>query len=461
MVHAHDLAGPDPVWNPLKMMQVINQANEDQIGWMTGLLEEYGDVVLMEFLGQKIVLISNPDYFQEVLVTKAKSFIKGMDYRDTRRGLARFVGNGILVSDGEFWRKQRKLVAPAFHAMRIRDYAETMAQFSEDAVEKWQDKQQLDIADEMMRLTLRIVAQTLFSLDLRDDEEVATVGETMEKVNESSVASSLLPTWLPTPRELSTRKAIKDMDKMVYGIIEERRQDLQDTGDLLSMLLLAEDDEGNRMSDKQVRDEAVTLFLAGHETTANALNWTFWLLAQNPEAEAKLQQELDTVLQGRTPTLEDLENLPYTEMVIKESMRLMPPVSGVGRETAEDVQIGDVLIPKGTEVGLFFYGVHRDERYWNDPEAFKPERFDPEHGEEHHKYAYLPFGAGMRVCVGFSFAMMEAQLLLATIAQRFSLSLVEGHVVKPVSRITMYPEGGLPMIAHERVVENEPELAMA
>lgn len=459
MVHAYELDGPDPIWNPLRLMKVMQQANDDQIGWMMGMTEEYGDILLVELLGQKVLLVSNPDYFQEILVTKAKSFQKGMDYKDSKRGLARFVGNGILVSDGEFWRKQRKLVAPAFHVMRIRDYAETMAQFSEDAVNRWHDNAQLDIADEMMRLTLRIVAQTLFSLDLQGDADVETVGSTMEEMNKQSVATSFLPTWVPTRSELSSRKALRDMDELVYSIIAERRKDLHDNGDLLSMLLLAEDDEGNRMSDKQVRDEAVTLFLAGHETTANAINWTFWLLAQNPDAEAKLHEELDTVLQGRTPTLEDLKQLPYTEMVIKESMRLMPPVTGVGRETIEDVQIGDVFIPQGTEIGLFFYRIHRDARYWNDPLAFKPERFHPEYGEDYHKYAYLPFGAGMRVCVGFSFAMMEAQLLLATIAQRFSLSLIEGHVVKPVSRITMYPEGGLPMIAHARERVLEPEMA--
>jgi cytochrome P450 len=225
------------------------------------------------------------------------------------------------------------------------------------------------------------------------------------------------------------------------------------------MLIMAEDEDGQRMTDKQLRDEAVTLFLAGHETTANTMNWTFMLLAQNPEIAKILHEELDTVLAGRTPNLADLRNLPYTEMVIKESMRLYPPVPGAGRQAIEDVQIGEYLIPKGTNVGTFWYAAHLNPLYWDEPMAFRPERFSKENEATINRYAYLPFGGGPRICVGNSFAMMEAQILLATIAQKFTLSLDPNHIIKPEARITMYPKDGLPMTAHEREPIQQPEFA--
>ena len=260
---------------------------------------------------------------------------------------------------------------------------------------------------------------------------------------------------MPTPQKFRADRAVRELDRIVYGMINERRASGEDKGDLLSMLLLAEDEDGSRMSDKQARDEAVTLFLAGHETTANALNWTWYLLAQHPEVEAKLHDELDTVLAGQPPTLDDLKRLPYTEMVMKESMRLYPPAWSFSREALEDIQLGDYTVPKGSVVAILGYLTHRDPRWWDAPEAFMPERFSEENEANIPRYVYIPFGGGPRICIGNSFAMMEARLLLATIASRYRLALSPGQKVEPQPLITLNPKNGLPMTlrVRERVRE--------
>jgi cytochrome P450 len=442
------IPGPAPVNNLYKVYKLFKQFNSNSLGLLDGLHAQYGDLVRLDVMGQPQIFISNPDIFREIMVTKANSFEKDNDYKDKKRGLARFLGDGILVIDGEFWKKQRKQVQPAFHTSRISEYAETMVNYTAEMLQEWATAKRLDIADEMMKLTLRIVARTLFNTDIRAN--IGEIDATMQAVNESSGSNSLVPTWIPTPKELKTRKAIRDMNTYVYGLIKERRANVKDEGDLLSMLLLAEDEDGNKMTDKQLRDEAVTLFLAGHETTANTLNWTFFYLAQYPEIEARLHEELDRVLAGRKPSLADLRQLPYTEKVIKESMRFMPAVSGVGRKSIEDVQVGDYLIEKGTSIILNFYTTHRDSRYWDEPLSFMPERFTDEKEKERHRYAYIPFGAGARVCVGFSFAIMEANLLLAAIAQNYRLRLEAGQEIIPMARITTYPKDGLPMRLEKR-----------
>lgn len=447
-----DIPGPDPIGNIFGALKLFRAFNTDSLGTIQGFKDTYGDLVMLDVLGTKQLLTSNADMFREVLVTKGKSFHKDKDYKDSKKGLARFFGNGLIVSDGEFWKKQRKLVQPAFHVSRIADYADTMGRYTDDMLINWHGQDQIDVAHEMMLLTLRIVAQTIFDTDVQNN--ATNITGAIEAVNETAGRNSLLPAWVPTPQELLARRSLRELDDYVYQLIQERRADTRDHGDLLSMLLLAQDEDGQGMSDRELRDEAVGLFLAGHETTANALNWTFWLLAQNPDVEAKLHDELDTVLAGRTPSMQDLRNLPYTEMVIKESMRWMPPVSGVGRQAIEDVQIGEYNIDAGTSFILNFYSVHHDERYWDNPSEFRPERFSESESADRHRYAYLPFGGGARVCVGNSFAMMEAQILLATIAQKFTLSLDPNQKVIPVARISTYPKDGLPM----RLQQREPVL---
>jgi cytochrome P450 len=300
----------------------------------------------------------------------------------------------------------------------------------------------------MMHLTVLIVAKTLFDADV--DGDVERTAAAVDTIQHFSSERTLLPTWIPTPRELAARKARRDLDEIIYGIIREWRAKGEDKGDLLSMLLLARDDEGKGMTDQQARDEVATLFLAGHETTSNLLTWTWYLLAKHPEVESKLHDELDTVLAGKLPTLADLDRLPYTEMVIKESMRVYPPVWGFSREAIEDVEIDGYHIPKGSVVGALTYIAHHDARWFPDPERFDPERFSPENEKNIPRYAYLPFGGGPRVCIGNAFALMEARLILATIASRFRLTLSPGYEAEILPQVTLGVKGGLPMTVRVR-----------
>ncbi len=457
MKDMHTLPGPPPVKTIIQAIRMLKEINSRSLDLINGWIAEYGRNIKLEILGETQLLITEPEMMREVLVTKANKFVKPRDYTSKERGLARFLGNGLVTSDGEFWKRQHKLVQPALHVKRIQAYADVMGQFTEEAIATWDDGAHLDIAHEMMRLTLRIVAQTLFSTSV--DADVDAFDKAMKAANNIAGQYSILPTWIPTPAELSARKALQGLDNVVYALIADWRQRGEDSGDLLSMLMLARDDENVGMTDKQIRDEAVTLFSAGHDTTANALSWTFKLLSENPEAAAKLHAELDAVLGGRTPTLADLPNLPYTEMVIKESMRLHPPAANAGRLALEDVQIGDYLIKKGTSVLLFWYATHRHAAHWENPLAFQPERFSKANESNINRYAYLPFGAGPRVCVGNLFAMMEAQILLATIAQKFKLELKPGHEVIAVNRVVTFPKGGLPMIVRERVPQYDEQVA--
>ena len=298
--------GPPPrSANILSQLQFMREFGRDPLAFIGDLYDRYGDTVYFRIGDFNVFLLANPDHIHEVTVRQASKFHKGSDYKDTERGLARFLGNGLLTSDGEFWKRQRKLVQPALHVRRIEAYADTMVTYAEQMLDGWEDGARLDIDDEMMRLTLLIVARTLFDADASG--AAARIGEVMTVFQRMANDPDILPNWVPTPKHLRERGALRDMDDIIYSIINERRGTdghIDDRGDLLSMLLLAQDDEdGEGMTDKQVRDEAVTLFLAGHETTANALNWTWYLLAHNPEAEAKLHAELDAVLGGRSPTL--------------------------------------------------------------------------------------------------------------------------------------------------------------
>lgn len=444
-----ELKGIPPINNPVKAMSLFNR--ENLMTLLSDSFAEYGDSFTMTALGESHILTRDPQWFREVLITHNASFIKDVGYTDEKKGLARFVGQGILTSNGEFWKRQRKLVAPALHTRRIEAYAEAMAHYADQQTQAWRDGQRLDIAHEMSQATLMVVGKTLFSFDASAETE--RVGRAMHAIQQFD-NSSLLPTWIPTPMELRARRAKQDLDEMVYGLIAQRRHQA-DNGDLLSMLLEARDDDGNAMSDKQVRDEAVTLFLAGHETTANTLNWTWMALAQNPQVEAKLHAELDRVLAGRLPSLADLRQLPYTEMVIKESLRLYPPAWSYSRYATETVTIAGYEVPKGSILMLFPYFMHRNPALFEDPLRFNPERFSPENEAKIEKYTYMPFGGGPRVCIGNSFAMMEATLMLATMAQKWQLRMDAGQVVRPYLAITMNPWGGLPMTLHKRTPQTQ------
>ncbi len=420
----------------------------DPLTFFTRIARDYGDVVLVRQLNTPLYLVSHPDYIESILVTHNQNFVKSIGLRRSRL----LLGNGLLTSEGDFWRHQRRLIQPAFHRQRIATYGETMVAYAERTASHWQDKTTFDIHHEMMRLTLQIVAKTLFDADVTQDTD--EVGQALEVVLRQFIARAatgfLLPETVPTPGNLRMRRAVERLDRIIYRIIEERRKEDKDHGDLLSILLCAQDDEGTTMTDKQLRDEMMTLFLAGHETTAIALSWTWYLLSQNPQAEEKLHAELNTVLGGRSPTVADLAQLPYTDAVVKESMRLYPPAWVVGRESLNAFELGDYSLPKHATLLMSQWVMHRHPRYFDEPERFQPERWLD--GLEHRlpRFAYFPFGGGPRQCIGNSFAVMEANLLLATLAQRFQLELASHACIKPLPAITLRPRYGIPMVLHRR-----------
>ena len=409
--------------------------------------EKYGDLTYSQIGPVGYYQVTSPELTRQVLVEKADKFVKP---RRFKFALGHFLGQGLLTNDGDPWRRQRRLAQPAFHSKRIENYAQTMVDYSQQAVAEWRDGQTRDVAADMMQLTLRIVAKTLFDSDItRDSKTVASTMPILLDMAEHDLnAIFLLPSWLPTAKRRRQQGAIAKINQVIQHIIEERRRSKVDHGDLLSMLMLAVDDDdknGGQMTDQQLRDVAMTIFLAGHETTANVMNWTWYLLAQHPEIEAKPHAELDQALTGRCPTLKDLANLPYTEQIIKESMRLFPPAPGVIREAVEPVELGGYMIQPGKILSVAIYSMHHDARYFEDPSEFKPERFSKENEASIPRYAYIPFSSGPRVCIGNSFAMMEARLVLATIAQQVCFSLAPGQVVKGETLITLRPKGGLPM----------------
>ncbi|MGC2391439.1 MAG: cytochrome P450, partial [Candidatus Acidiferrum sp.] len=402
--------------------------NGDPLRYFTEIVREYGDFVGLHILNFRILLINHPDQIEDVLVNHPRKFVKGRVLQANKR----VFGKGLLTSEGEFWLRQRRLVQPAFHRARIAGYASTMVEYAERLVCEWQDGEERDIHKEMMRLTLQIVGKTLFDADVEGDAQ--DVGKSLElllKLGANFRRTIFIPQWLPTPTNLRLERAIRQIEKVLYRIIAEKRSSGRDAGDLLSMLLAAQDEDGSHMNDRQLRDEAITLFLAGHETTANALSWTWWLLAQNHAAEAKLHAELNAVLDGRAPSLDDLPKLIYTNHIITESMRLYPPAWGTARTANEEHEIAGYSVPKGSGVSVAQWTVHRDPRWYDAPEEFRPERWEGDLLKRLPRFAYCPFGGGPRQCIGNTFALMETALVLATIAQRYRFRLVEGHPVVP------------------------------
>lgn len=442
---------PGPPTNPLRQLWSLVSgpiATDGFLESLEGWFQEYGDVVHVSMLGRNLVFIRHPDDIHDLLLRRSESFQKGPDYTSQTIGLASFLGSGLLTSNGEQWQRQRKLVQPALHARRIEAYAATMVEQTRGLIDRWRDGQILPLHEAMSTLTMQIVASSLFSQDVSG--EAATVSRALAVLQQMAVSPAvLLPAWLPTPFRRRQRRARAELDRIVYGFIEDWKAEGVDRGDLLSMLMLGPDGAGSGMDDKQVRDEVVTLLLAGHETTANALNWTFFLLAQNPEVESRLHAEVDRVLGARAATLADLPDLPYTKAVLEEAMRLYPPAWSFSRQAKEPVEVGGFSVPAGWEVEIITYSTHRDPRWWDAPETFRPERFLVEEPSRP-RYAYLPFGGGARICIGLHFAMMEAHLVLATITRRFRLRLLPGQKVVPEPRITLFPRDGLPMQVEAR-----------
>jgi len=412
-----------------------------------------GDLVNIPFGPRAMLLVNHPDYIREVLVEKAGSFYKT---RQLKRILKPSLGEGLLTADGEHWRRQRKLVQPAFHHKRIEAYAQTMVDYTARMMQNWHAGETRNVDKDMMKLTLGIVSKTLFNADTSAEAdrlgEAITVGQALTIKQFNTLFT--LPAWLPTRNNKMAAWSLNTINQTVMGFIEERRKTGEDKGDLLSMLLLARDEDGTGgMTDRQARDESFTLFIAGHETTANTLTWTWWLLSQNPDARAKLHRELDAVLAGKTPAAQDLAKLPYLDQVVKESMQMRPPVWLTSREPVEDVEIGGYLVKKGGILSVSPWLMHHDARYFESPNEFKPERWTPEFEKQLPKFAYFPFGGGPRICIGNQFALMEARLVLATVAQRWALDYAgEGDPgLSPL--ITLRPSRGMPMRITPRETE--------
>lgn len=426
----------------------LSSFRNDRVGMLLRLAKTHPEIVEMPMgLARRVVVVSSPALVHEVLSTKQSAFVKAP-------GLAVFLrpvlGGGLLTSERAVHERQRRLLAPAFAHKRIASYAETMATRAERFAAGLEDGAPLDLAEAMMRLTFEIVGKTLFDAEVVGDARA--VGEALTTAMEVAMGQLgsvvPLPPMIPSPQNLRYKRAVARLDEIVYRIIRERRAEGADRGDVLSMLLDARDEDGAAMTDRQVRDEAMTLFLAGHETTANALSWTFYLLARHPEARARMEAELDAL--DRTPSYEDLKALPYTLAVFKEAMRLYPPAYVLGRKPVEDVVIGDRLVRKGSIVLANVFGIHRREDLWPDPEAFDPARFLGDKERQLPRCAYMPFGAGPRVCIGNHFALMEGHVLLATIARRVRFELRSAEPVELEPLITLRPRGGIAMRAHVR-----------
>ncbi len=409
-----------------------------------------GDLSYFRLGPQPAYLAAHPELIRDILVVNNHKFIKG---RALQRAKS-LLGQGLLTSEGDFHLRQRRMIQPAFHHKRIAGYARSMVEYASKTADSWTDGATLDIDREMMQLTLRIVGQTLFSANVEDDAD--DVGRSMTTFT-SLFNFLLLPfsEWLqklPLPQSRRFNAARNTMNALIYQIIDQHRRSGTDKGDLLSMLLIAQDeDDGTVMNDEQIRDEVLTLFLAGHETTANALTWTWYLLSQNREAEAKLHAEIDDVLQGRLPSIDDLQNLRYTEHVVAESMRLFPPAWTVGRIGTEDHELNGYHIPKRSLILMSQYVIHHDPRFWENPEAFQPERWEKQSVKEAgQKFIYFPFGGGVRRCIGESFAWTEAILLLAILAQRWKLRIVPEQKFGLSPMITLRPKYGMRMTAEAR-----------
>jgi cytochrome P450 len=409
----------------------------------------------------RVYLANNPKFIEEVLVEKSRHFIKHFALR-MNPGI---LGKGLLTSESDFWLRQRRLIQPAFARNRLAAYGPPMVAAAERVLDEWTPGDTRDIANEMSRITLDITAKALFDADAH--ESAGEVRDALKYMLDSFLVRFNrfllpIPLWVPTPRNLAMRGALRRLDRIIYGYIRQRRQCGEDKGDLLSILLHARDeDDGKGMTDQQVRDEAMTLFLAGHETTALALSWTWYLLATNPAAERYLVAELRSVLNGRTPTGADLPRLRYAEAVMTESMRLRPPVYAFGREALDDCEIGGYHVPRKTTILMSQWVVQRDPRWFPEPEKFLPERWLDDRAQRVPKYAYFPFGGGQRLCIGNTFALMETVLVLATIAQRYRFTLAEGHEVVPQATFTLRPKHGIYSVITPRTrTEHVPQVSL-
>jgi len=413
---------------------------------------EYGDIFKFRMGFDNWYVLCSAEFIHEATVLQAARFHKP---KIARRLWKHFLGDGILTAEEGDWKRQHQLMQPGFHKKRIDAYGEVMVDYAERMVDTWAHGGVRDMPEDMSSITLGIVAKTLFDMDVNDDI-TATVGDAMRTLNQTMTEHINMPLPVPKwwPSKTNKRKfnAIGNVEEILRRVIAERREEGKDRGDLLSMLVFARDEAGEGMSDKELRDQSMTLFFAGHETTAMALVWMTYLLSQHPDVVVRLRQEIHAAAGSRSLRVDDLPQLPYLEMVVKESMRILPSVWSFMKEPIEDVRMGDYVIPKGSMVFISPYVTQHDPRYFPDPEVFRPERFTRENEKKLPKGAYVPFSAGSRVCIGKAFAMMEAKLILGTLVRAVDFVLPEGHEVTFLPQLSLHPKGGLPM----KILKREP-----
>lgn len=422
----------------------------DMLGFLTRVSSEYGDIVYYKLGSRKMYLLNNPEHIKDVLVTHNRNFEKSRALKRTKIVL----GEGLLTNEGEPHLKQRRTVQPVFHHQRIKSYGDVMAEYASRVGEDWKNGSVVNINKEMMKLTLSIVSKTIFDSDMESESD--EIGECLTDLV-TLFPQMIFPyseylDGLPLPANNRFNKAKDKLDTIIYRLIEERRENPGEKTDLLSMLLEAQDEEGGGegMTDLQVRDEALTLFLAGQESTANSLVWTWYLISTHLQVEKKIHEEIDSILNGRLPTLDDLGKLSYTQNVFKETLRLYPPAWAVARQVKEDYEVGGYVIPAGADIFMSQYVVHRDARLYKEPDRFIPERWESEETNDLPRFAYFPFGGGTRRCIGEPFAWMEGVLLIATIASKWKMRLVPHQKIVPQALITIRPKNGMNMILERR-----------
>ena len=432
---------------------------EDPFRFYETFIPKYGDlfriksiffVLRPEF--DHMVIVSNPDMVKHVMLDNNRNYVKSSAYKS----LKLLLGEGLLTSEGDFWRKQRKLMQPGFHRDRLASFVKTYADVTQEMIQRWSelgDGAEVDVSEDFMQTTLDVVCRAMFSTDVGDAIEVVNreFDYANEKLIERIKAPIPIPLWFPLPhikREKNSYEAIKNV---VADIIEKRRKSNEHYDDLLAMLMEVEDaDTGEKMSNQQIQDEVITIFLAGHETTAVALSWLVHCLDENPEVVDKILEEEKSVLNGSVPTMENLRSLEYTRMVIDETLRLYPPVWVIGRHSLEHDTIGGYDIPKNTNLLIPLYYIHRDPKLWNDPEKFIPERFNKENSKGRHKFVYFPFGGGPRLCIGNNFALMEMQVIVPMIVRAFKMAKPKGFTFKKEPLITMRPNPHMKMVLTKR-----------